>query len=258
MNSDIDAISGWAYNHALRLNEGKTQSIIVTHNRFRAQNVPRLRLNGIELEYSESVKNLGLVISKTLSWLNQVEIVCKMVFACIHSLKRFALFLPLNIKIMLVKTLVLPHFSYCDTVMNDMTVELSNRLQRTQNYCIRFIFNARRFDHVTPFYVQPSLLKLNDLRTLHILTMLHSIIKTKSPSYLSESFRFLSEIGERATRHGNLLLAFPIHRTTTFERSFTVTGCRLWNNLPASVRAIDGRARFGVEVKRILLASLRG
>ncbi|XP_039290878.1 uncharacterized protein LOC120352763 isoform X2 [Nilaparvata lugens] len=31
------------------------------------------------------------------------------------------------------------------------------------------------------------------------------------------------------------------------------TGCRLWNDLPATVRAIDGRDLFEAEVRRLLL-----
>jgi len=130
---------------------------------------------------------------------------------------------------MLVKTLIFPHFNYCDTVINDMTVELSDRLQRAQNYCVWFIFNLRRDDHVTPFFSQLSLLKLNSLRNYHILYLLQSILTWKSPIYLSELFNFLSDVSERNTRQGSSLLAIPTHRTSFFNKSFTVTACRLWS-----------------------------
>lgn len=41
-------------------------------------------------------------------------------------------------KAMLVKTLVVAHFDYCDVLMSDLTVELTYRLQRAQNYSIVF------------------------------------------------------------------------------------------------------------------------
>ncbi|KAG8260258.1 hypothetical protein J6590_101039 [Homalodisca vitripennis] len=67
----------------------------------------------------------------------------------------------------------------------------------------------------------------------------------------------MSEISERSTRRGTSLLSIPIHRTTTFSKLFTVSACRLWNALPINIRAIDKRARFGAEV-RVLMLGLRG
>lgn len=261
INRDIECITTWAQKHGLKLNETKTQTIIIGQPRLASQinftTIPKLKLNNHELEYCDKVKNLGLTINKSLTWNETVTTTCNRIFASIHSLKRFALFLPFNVKVMLVKTLVLPHFNYCDVVINDMTVELSDRLQRAQNYCIRFIFNLRRYDHVTPYFHQLGLMKLNNLREYHTLSLLHAIIKSKSPEYLSEVFKLMSEINSYATRRGNSLLTIPRHRTATFNKSFTVTACRLWNSLPDSIKCIEGRARFGAGVKDWLLRGMQ-
>ncbi|KAG8290087.1 hypothetical protein J6590_090616, partial [Homalodisca vitripennis] len=45
-------------------------------------------------------------------------------------------------------------------------------------------------------------------------------------------------------------LRIPIHRTKTFNRSFTVTACRLWNSLPDPVKQIESRERFVAELRR--------
>jgi len=175
-------------------------------------------------------------MNKTLNWTDHVNGTCKRVFAGIHSLKRFSNCFPFDTKLMLVKTLVLPHFNYCDVVINDMTVELADRLQRAQNYCVRFLFNLRYTDHVTPSFNQLSLLKLRELREYHILTLLRAVINSNSPRYLSERFNFISDISERDTRHGSSLLAIPRHRTTLYNKSYTVTVCRLWNSLPNDIQ----------------------
>lgn len=38
------------------------------------------------------------------------------------------------------QNLVFPHFYYCTVVRSDLIVEILNRLQHAQNYCIRSIF----------------------------------------------------------------------------------------------------------------------
>ncbi|RZF41343.1 hypothetical protein LSTR_LSTR000057 [Laodelphax striatellus] len=76
-----------------------------------------------------------------------------------------------------------------------MTVALSERLQRAQNYCLRFIFNLDRGEHITPFFNQLGVLTLKRFRSYHILMLLFKIISFKSPEYLSIKFRFLGEVG---------------------------------------------------------------
>ena len=138
MNLDIDAIRLWAHRHGLQLNETKTQVMMMGTTRLMStldfNTIPKLTLNDRPLDYCDNVKNLGVILTKNLSWSDQVKHTCNRVFAGIHSLKRFSHCLPREVKVMLVKTLVFPHFNYCDTVYNDMTVELSDRLQRAQNY----------------------------------------------------------------------------------------------------------------------------
>uniref|UniRef100_A0A1B6LTE5 Reverse transcriptase domain-containing protein n=2 Tax=Graphocephala atropunctata TaxID=36148 RepID=A0A1B6LTE5_9HEMI len=257
INLNIVSITRWAQRHGLQLNETKTQTMVLGTPRLLSQidfpNFPKLRLNNSELNYSDKVKNLGIIFNKSLTWNDTVTATCNRVFACIHSLKRFALFLPFHVKVMLVKTLVLSHFNYCDVVTNDMTCELSDRLQCAQNYCIRFVFNLRRDDHVTPYFEQLSLLKLKYLREYHILVLLHSILSLRTPSYLSEKCIFMSQISFRNTRRGAFLLSIPQHRSAIFSRSFIVTSCRLWNALPDTVKSIETSARFGDVVREGML-----
>ncbi|KAG8261455.1 hypothetical protein J6590_071786 [Homalodisca vitripennis] len=49
---------------------------------------------------------------------------------------------------------------------------------------------------------------------------------------------------------GALSLRIQIHRTTTYNRSFTVTVCKLWNSLLDSVKQIESRERFVAELRR--------
>lgn len=104
------------------------------------------------------VKNLGLTQNKNLGWTDYVTVTFSTVIAgIVQSVKCFDLYLPLNLKVMVVKNLI---FNYCNIVVGDMTVKLSNRLQEgAQNYCTEFVyFQLRRSNHdhyVTHFFVSP-------------------------------------------------------------------------------------------------------
>lgn len=83
---------------------------------------------------------------------------CNIVFA--SSLKKFASCLHLDVKVMLVKSLVFDH-------IKDMTFELSGKLRCSQNYSFCFIFHLRCNDQVLDLSTQLSLMKINDLRKCH-------------------------------------------------------------------------------------------
>ncbi|XP_039291221.1 uncharacterized protein LOC120352940 [Nilaparvata lugens] len=180
MNSELEALTDWTVNH-VRINETKSKAMIIGYSKlmtrrdFDFDNRPYIKINDKNLNYSDFVTNLGLIIDKTLDWTTQINTTCNKVFAGIHSLKKVSDFIPLHVKVMLVESSIFSYFSYGDIVINDMTVALSERLQRTQNYCIRFFFNLRRDDHITPLFQQLHVPKLKQMRIYHILMLLHDL-----------------------------------------------------------------------------------
>jgi hypothetical protein len=161
-------------------------------------------------------------------------------------------------KINLVKTLIFPIFYYCDTVYNDLTLELANKLQRAQNYCIKFIFNSRWFDHITEYYESLLQLKLKESRKYHILMILYSVLNCKQPLYLVNKFAYTGNISMRNTRHGSHLLNIPTHHSNFDNKSFVITAARLWNTLPNDIRDCNTKARFGASLKWFLSADSWG
>lgn len=116
------------------------------------------------------------------------------VFAGIHSVNKLVLCLPLNMKVVFVKTLIFSHFNYSN-VVNDMTVELSDRLQHAQHYSIQCIFNLRHQDYFTPFFNDLTLLSLKQIQILHTFTSLYSVLYNKSHNCMPEWISFISGNG---------------------------------------------------------------
>src|SRR5436190_4053755 len=162
-------------------------------------------------------------------------------------------YLPEHVKLLLI---VFPPFSYCNTVTNDMTVDLANKLQRCQNYCLRFVFDLRRNDHITHIYIQNFILKLADVRLFKILKLLHLTLISGKPEYLADKFKLISEISARETRLASSMLLIPHHWTSTYNKSFVVTACRAWNSLPNHIKSIESRRRFAASLKEYLLEQM--
>jgi hypothetical protein len=252
MNADLRRLTEWTDCNGLKINETKTQVIIIGYsrllNRLDMTQIPQVTVNGTGLDYRVKVKNLGVTFNSTLDWSDHINLTCNKVIAGISTLKKVGHLIPFSVKIMLVKTLIFPFFFYCDLVTIDRTVQLTERLQRAQNYCVRFIFDLQRDEHITPYFQRLNIMRLHESVCLHTLTFLFKLLETDTPSYLAEDFRFMSDIGRGGTRHGSRLLAVPVHRTVMFNKSFLVTACRLWNSLPVEVRRICGQRRFSAAV----------
>ena len=114
-------------------------------------------------------------------------------------------------------------FFDCSSVWAGVTKNNIERLQKVQNFSVRIVTGARKFEHITPY--------LKDLNWLPVAMQLEvrDIIMTyKSLNGLTlrNVFTTRSEIYEGSTRNKDKLHA-PLCRTTTAQRSFKYRGTSL-------------------------------
>lgn len=255
INDQLTLIHDWTKALGLLLNPNKTQAILLGSQRLTRgidfHQLPPILLEASVIPLSDKVVSLGLTIDQSLQWRQQTLVTCKKVYGSLHSLYRLKNMLSLKTKAHLIQTLVFPFFDYCSVVMCDMKQELKLKLQRSMNSCVRFIFNSKKRDHITPFYRELKWLKLPDRWKLQTAVLLHKTIQSKNPSYLSDFLQPLSGSHDIATRAGNKLKIAP-HRTDFFSKSFAVGGARLWNSIPEGIRNLGSAGSFRTAYRGLL------
>ena len=97
-----------------------------------------------------------------LNWNDQVEYIHKKVYQCIYKFIRLCFKPPLEIRKLLISTLVFPLFDYASLAYCDLNDQLITKIQRAQNACVRYIFNLKLDDHVTRYYYQLWWLKIRE------------------------------------------------------------------------------------------------
>lgn len=249
INYDLKSLCDWCDNVGLQINPTKSQAILIAYpklyNSINKLSLPSIRLNEEVISFSPTVKNLGITMDEHLTWSANTISICKKVFSALHSLRKFKNFFTFNLKLRLVQALVLPYFDYCDVVYLDLGPDLAKKLQRAQNACVRYICNLRLSDHVSPSFSQLSWLRLEQRRSHHSLCLLYRILSQGTPSYLASNFQHLSSHHDRGTRaQTDTQLAIPLHRTSIYTRSFTVSAARSWNLLPTAVRGSQSVVSF--------------
>ena len=128
---------------------------------------------GKEIMYVKKVKMLGIITDESLSWSPQIPLICQKVFVTLHHLYKFKSNTPIETRLKLVKSLVLPIFDYCDFLYFDLDAECLYLLQKFQNHAISYICDVKRHEHISPYYQKLGILKIRKRHELHSLIIWH-------------------------------------------------------------------------------------
>ena len=134
----------------MKLNASKTQ-LIVLGTRQMLRNMPpvSLTVNGAIIHESNRVKNLGLVIDRTLSYephIDQLVGRCTgLLIGLCHARHR----LPKETLTTIVNALVLSTLRYCITVYGTASAKSMDRVQKVINFSARVITGRRKHDHIS-------------------------------------------------------------------------------------------------------------
>ena len=191
------------------------------------------------------------------SWNKHVLHVSRCVHQALYKLKFNKNSLSTELRIKLITTLVIPHIDYCCLVYHGLSSELNVKLQRLVNCCIRFIFNLRRDEHITPFRHRLGWLSTENRRLYFLGCQTYRIFHLRSPSYLLELFASPDPEVRRSDRSGSSLQTFHIsfHRTATYRNSFCLSSIYFWHSLPRDIASASSLNSFKCLLHSYLMAS---
>ena len=96
------------------------------------------------------------------------------------TLNRIKYFVPLNIRLMLYNTLILPHLNYCVTAWGYQC----NIIIKLQKKAIRTVMISSYDAHTKTFFKNLKLLKIQDILKLQTLKIYHKFRNNKLPYYI--------------------------------------------------------------------------
>lgn len=257
INADLNNFTDVATKHSLTINPNKSKMILfgkTSNVNLRTEVINKLdiRIKGNKLEYTESAKNLGLIIDYKLRFREHIKrqiqkayMNLKVIYSCRH-------YINFKTKILLCELLVLSNFSYLDTVYGPcVDTNDARRVQVVQNSCLRLIYGIRRRKRISHKLKCIPWLNMEKRRYLHSACLFHKIIKLKSPPYLYNKIKFRTDIHNINIRRKDEL-SVPVHKHSFFERSFSYNVCKVYNSIPPEYKTlpIDKLKKF---MRRYLL-----
>ena len=181
----------------------------------------------IEREYS--VKNLGILFDEYFTWIKHVNLITAKSYGKLMHAYRFKNFLSPAAKWNLSETYILSQFNYGDIILQGLSNQLKQKIQKVQNSCIRFTFGLRKYDHITATRKSNNILCMHDRRLLHSLTLMFKITKSIAPIYLTDRVRFRNSLHAYNTRRKNNIV-IPFARTRMRVMSYFIEIANIFND----------------------------
>ena len=150
-------------------------------------------------------------------------------------------------------SLVLSHLDYCNSLFFGLPDTVLHKAQNIQNWAAKIVLRRGKWESSTQALFDLHWLPIVYRIQFKILTLVFKCIHGQAPDYL----RCLIKLKDRSrlTRAStdDLLLYVPFTRRKTFaDHSFSVSGPKLWNILPYSIRSADSISSFRSKVKMFL------
>lgn len=234
LNRDLQGLWSWARDSGHRFNPGKCSFLLLgsPHGVQQVEELDiRVVLGGDILCPSTNHRNLGLVMDEHLQFTKHIDRLIQSAYYRLRHLFQFRDCLPHHVRKLLVETLVLSLFNYSDYVYGPcLTVAQKYRVQKVQNWCVRFVLDVPPFHHITPFLRSLGWLKMQERRFVHYAALVVKIVSKQRPNYLFNCISFRNDVHDRPLR-GIVQVTVPQHRTSSFEGSFSYLSAYIYNYL---------------------------
>ena len=147
----ITDIKTWMTTDKLKLNDGKTEFIIIG---ARAQldkiNITKLSIDQVKVSAVSSVRNLGTWFDNHLTMTTAINKTCQSGHYHLHNIRRIKRFLSFEDRKSIVQAIVMSRIDYCNSLLYGVTATNLTKLQRVQNAAARLVCSVPRHEHVTP------------------------------------------------------------------------------------------------------------
>jgi hypothetical protein len=242
MAIDFGNISCWAAANLMKLNPEKTKYILFSsHYYSSALAKSYIRLEGEDIVATDSLKLLGVVFDRHLTFRKHIGHVSRSVTGFLRTLSANRRRLPRKVKAMLVNAYVVSRLSYCLPVFGHR-IEVIDAFQKLQNFGIRVIYGLPKSSSVQLLREHLGWLDIRRLYKYRLALMVHKAIHGCAPKYLDLS------LAERQPTHRYRLRRVHFrqdvgHDNQFLENSFFEKATEMYNEIGGAVFA-ESMSRF--------------
>ena len=251
----IKAIRAWMITDKLKLNDDKTEFLIIgTRQQLSKVHIEKLSVGDVSVKPATVARNLGTWFDTNLSLVTHIAKTCKAAFYHLHNIRRIRKFLTMKSTKVLVDAFIIGCIDYCNSLLYGLPATHINKLCQVQNAAARLICSILCFSHVTPVLYSLHWLPVQFRTDFKILIITFKAIHGHAPEYICNLIRIKTPSTYGLWSNSELLLAPPSTKMmkTLGDRAFTAAAPSLWNKLPSEIQDEDNFERFKSKLKTFL------
>ena len=258
MQSCIGDFKAWATASILKLNDKKTELMLVTSKRTKhLHSLPTcITIGNAEIPFKKSVKNLGFTLDYHLTMNAHVSNIARTRYFELHRLSSIRGFLTSTATATLVSAFVLSRIDYCNSLLFGSTHDVTSHLQRILNYAARVILRLPKSSNITMHLKSLNWLPVKVRSTYKIACLCYHCHSSTAPSYVTDMLH-IKPLHTRNTRSSSYTMPHlnrPAHSKATLgDRSFSSS---VWNSIPNDVRCAPSLSSFKSRLKIYLFRSV--
>ncbi|XP_075156677.1 uncharacterized protein LOC142229964 [Haematobia irritans] len=219
------------------------ENYVLSSLQKRVRHKRSIKLNGCNIEYTQHVRNLGVIFDNDLSWNRHIDNTIGTVYGMLRSLWPVQFFISVNVRRDIANAYLLSRLLYCCEVYVNCDSNHVRKLRTVTNDIARFVYGVNRFQSISCYAKDLYGMLFNKLLEFRCLISLHKLIHYSEPKYLFERLIF--------TQSPRLRCLKPFRsRYLVSDRQFFIIAIRLWNNLPLSLRTQHLFPQFKRELRR--------
>ena len=246
----INEIRSWMVKQKLKLNEDKTEFIIISspHNKKELNGI-KIKIGNETVIASHSARNLGVVFDCIFNMESHITSVCQSCYFHLRNIGAIRRYLNNETAAQVIHAFITSKLDYCNSLFYNLPGKSVHRLKKIQNTAVRIITRCNPQDNITPHLKSLHWLPVHLRIEFKILLLTFKVLNGLAPMYLCDLIKF------RVTPHSlrsesTNCLDTPRTRTVTYgDRAFAVAAPVLWNSLPEDIRDEAELSTFKTKLK---------
>ena len=235
-------IKAWMANNFLKLNEDKTNFMVISSN-----NDLRHMYTDLCISFSGNVicpsldaVNLGVTFDSAMTMKTYINNIVSKGYGQLSNFWKAASKLNVSNKLQLVSCFILPLIDYCNITFLAASKEHTGKLQKLLNSAIRFIFNlsGKRYRlSITPYMKKLHILPVEYRVKYKVSLLVFKCFHNIAPTYLQELILPRISYSHLRSSDDVFSLQTDVPNTHFGESAFSYSAPITWNALPLEVKS---------------------
>lgn len=256
LNTVLPIVENWMNVNKLKMNAAKTKFMIIRSIRKELRrNITLKCLDGTVIERVENTKYLGVIIDSKLRFEDHCDYILKKIGKKISFLNRIGKDISGYTRCIVYKSIIAPHFEYCNTILAGMGETQLTKLQVAQNRAMRVILQCDRYTKVERMLHALQFMSIRQRLRYNVCIFVFKMVNGMLPEQLGNRIVLVGDMNERRTRQAsNIVIQF--RRTRSAQNSLFYKGIQMYNAMPTELKQCDDLITFKRMLKEYIISQL--